>query len=463
MTQDREHGLKRQLSAGQVAMVAVGGSIGTGLLLGAGASVRLAGPGVIVSYLIGAVLAYTVTAALGEMASLHPAAGSFGLYAELYLNRWAGFVSRYAYWYSVVIAVGAELVAIATYARYWFPAVPGWVWVIVFAAVLLGINLFSVGEYGATEYWLAMIKVAAIAVFIVIGSVLLAGGRVAAQYTASGFTPHGSTSVLLALPFALFSFLGIEMVAISSGEARSARDVARATAIMFALLTFVYIGAISVLVGVMPWNQAGVTESPFVTVFRLAGLPAASTIVNFIVLTAALSGANANIYVASRMLFSLSRDGYAPTALGQLNQRGAPVRALLASTFGILLAVWLERAVPQSAFLYFLGSSLFGGMLAWWVALAAHVAFRRKLSTDDLARLPMRAPGGAGLSIFGFVGIVAAMIATWWVPDLRICLTSGIPALAVLSVLYWIADRGRNRGEPDQNRVDAGDSPAEPR
>src|SRR5512142_396536 len=148
MSQDREHGLLRQLGAGQVAMVAVGGSIGTGLLLGAGASVRLAGPAVIVSYLIGAVLAYTVTAALGEMASLHPAAGSFGLYAELYLNRWASFVSRYAYWYCVVIAVGAELAAIATYVRYWFPAIPPWISVLVFAAVLLGINLFSVGEYG---------------------------------------------------------------------------------------------------------------------------------------------------------------------------------------------------------------------------------------------------------------------------------------------------------------------------
>ena len=443
MTEDREAGLKRELSAGQVAMVAVGGSIGTGLLLGAGASVGLAGPAVIVSYLIGAVLAYSVTAAMGEMASLHPAAGSFGLYAELYLNRWASFVSRCAYWYCVVIAVGAELIAGATYARYWFPAVPGWVWVIVFAAILLGINLFSVGEYGATEYWLAMIKVAAITAFIVIGGALLAGGRVAAQYTAAGFAPHGPSAVLLALPFALFSFLGIEMVAISSGEARSARDVARATRIMFALLTFVYIGAISVLVGVMPWNRAGIDESPFVTVFRLAGLPATSAIVNFIVLTAALSGANANIYAASRMAFSLSRDGYAPRSLGQLNHRGAPVRALLVSAVGILLAVWLERTMPQSAFLYFLGSSLFGGMLAWWVALAAHVAFRRKLSADELSRLPLRAPGGAALSIFGFAGIVAAMVATWWVPDLRITLISGIPALAILTLLYFVAERSR--------------------
>ena len=445
MSQDREHGLQRQLSAGQVAMVAVGGSIGTGLLLGAGASVRLAGPAVIVSYVIGAILAYTVTAAMGEMASLHPAAGSFGLYAELYLNRWASFVSRAAYWYSVVIAVGAELIAIATYARYWFPAVPGWIWVIVFAAVLLGINLFSVGEYGATEYWLAMIKVAAITLFIVIGSVLLAGGRVAAQYTTAGFVPNGWRSTLMALPFTLFSFLGIEMVAISSGEARSARDVARATRIMFALLAFVYLGAITVLVGVMPWQQAGIAESPFVTVFRLAGLPAASTIVNVIVLTAAFSGANANIYVASRMMFSLSRDGYAPAALGKLNHRGAPVRALLASTFGILLAVWLERTVPESAFLYFLGSSLFGGMLAWWVALSAHVAFRKKLSAAAIAELPFHAPGGAWPSILGFAGIVAAMIGTWWVPDLRICLVSGIPALAILTVLYWIVERAKTK------------------
>jgi L-asparagine transporter-like permease len=437
-----ESGLRRQLSAGQMAMVAVGGSIGTGLLLGSGAAVQIAGPAVIFSYVIGAAVAFVVTMALGEMASAHPAAGSFGLYAELYLNRWAGFVARYGYWFSVMIAVGAELVAAATYARFWWPRMPPVAWVVVFAAVLLFVNFRTVGDYGRFEYWFAMVKVVTIVVFVVVASSLLAGGRVAPQYTAhGGFLPRGPASPLLAVSFALFSFLGVEMVAISSGEARSAHEIPRATRITFALLAFVYLGATAALVGVMPWNRAGVTESPFVTVFQVAGIPAASAIMNFVVLTAALSGANANLYVAGRMLFSLARGGYAPARLGRLTAHGSPRPALLASTAGILVAIVMERWAPESAFLYILGASLFGGMLAWCVALAAHVAFRRKLSAAELAALPMRAPGGAALSVLAFAVIVASMVSTWWVPQSRITIISGGPYLVVLTLAYLVASR----------------------
>ena len=227
---DQEHGLRHQLSAGQMAMVAVGSSIGTGLLLGSGAAVQIAGPAVILTYVAGAFLAWIVTNALGELASAHPAAGSFGLYAELYLNSWAGFVARYGYWFSVSIAVGAELVAASTYSRYWFPTVPGVVWVGVYAIVLLFVNLRTVGDYGRFEYWFAMVKVIAIVAFVLAGTGLLVGGHVTRQYKINGgFLPHGPLSPLLAVSFALFSFLGLEMVAISSGEARAAKEVPRAT------------------------------------------------------------------------------------------------------------------------------------------------------------------------------------------------------------------------------------------
>ncbi len=425
-----------------MAMVAVGGSIGTGLLLGSGASVQIAGPAVVLSYLIGAAVAFVVTMALGEMASAHPAAGSFGLYAELYLNRWAGFVARYGYWFSVMIAVGAELVAAATYARFWWPQVPGVAWVAAFAAVLLFVNFRTVGDYGRFEYWFAMVKVVTIVAFVVVASALMAGGRVAPQYTLQGgFLPRGPVSPLLAVSFALFSFLGVEMVAISSGEARSIPEIARATRIAFALLAFVYLGATAALVGVMPWNRAGVTQSPFVTVFEIAGIPAASAIMNFVVLTAALSGANANLYVAGRMLFSLARGGHAPAALGRLTVHGSPRAALLVSTAGIVVAITMEQWAPESAFLYILGASLFGGMLAWAVALAAHVAFRRRLSRPALQALPMRAPGGAALSWAALVVIVATVISTWWVPQSRITIVSGGPYLVVLTLAHWAAKR----------------------
>jgi len=442
VTDTRETGLRGELSAGQMAMVAVGGSIGTGLLLGSGAAVQIAGPAVVLTYVAGAIIAWTVTMALGEMASVHPAAGSFGVYAELYLNPWSGFVARYGYWFAVVISVAAELVASATYTGFWFPNVHPLVWILGYAAVLLAINLRQVGDYGRFEYWFAMVKVATIVFFVVVGGALLFGGRVEAQYTAAGgFFPNGALGPIKAISFALFSFLGVEMVAISSGEARAAGEVARATRIMFALLTFVYLGAIAVLVGVMPWQAAGVRQSPFVTVFEVAGIPAASTLMNAVVLSAALSGANASLYVASRMLFSLARGGYAPASLGRLTAAGAPRNAIAASATGILVAVAAQTFAPEAAYLYIIGASLFGGMLAWWVALAAHVRFRARLSRDDVARLPMRSPGGALASQLGFVVLALAIASTWWVDQSRITIVSGGPYLLVLTAAYWMTRR----------------------
>ncbi len=444
---DREQGLQHQLSAGQMAMVGVGGSIGTGLLLGSGAAIQVAGPALILTYVIGAFLAWTVTSALGELASAHPGAGSFGLYAELYLNPWAGFVARYGYWFALAAAVGGELVAASTYSQYWFPEVPGVVWVAIYATLLLLINLRPVGDYGSFEFWFAMVKVVTIVAFVLAGSALLLGGRVAPQYLKNGgFFPNGPLSPLLAVSFALFSFLGLEMVSISSGEARAAREIPRATKIMFALLTFVYVGATVVLVGFLAWNRAGVTQSPFVTVFVVAGIPAASTIMNFVVLTAALSGANANLYAASRMMFSLARSGHAFPALGRLNAAGSPRLALLVSGVGVPLALIAEHWAPRSAFLWLIGTSLSGGMLAWCVGLAAHIAFRRRLSPAEVAALPMRVSGGAVFSAIGLGGILLAVASTWWVPQSRITIVSGVPFLAILSLGY-LAVRKRWRSE----------------
>jgi len=448
MTENRqskpELGLRQQLSGGQMAMVAVGGSIGTGLLLGSGAAVQIAGPAVIITYVIGAFLAWVVTNALGELASAHPAAGSFGLYADLYLNPWAGFVARYGYWSSVVAAVGGELVAAATYSSYWFPAVPGIAWVAFYAMFLMLLNLRAVGDYGRFEYWFAMIKVIAIVVFVLVGAWLLLSARVTSQYlNHGGFIPRGVVSPFLAVSFALFSFLGIEMVSISSGEARAPKEIARATRIVFALLAFVYVGATAVLVGVLPWNRVGVAQSPFVTVFVIAGVPAASLVMNFVVLTAALSGANASLYAASRMLFSLARGGHAPAALGRLTAAGAPRRALFFSALGVLLALVMEQWAPQSALLYIIGASLFGGMLSWWIALAAHIAFRRQLPAAQLEGLLMRAPGGAILSVVGFLGISAVIASTWWVSQSRITIVSGLPYLAILSFGYLLVGKRR--------------------
>ena len=437
---EQEQGLKKELSDRQMAMVAVGGSIGTGLLLGSGAAIQVAGPAVIISYVLSALIAWTVAMALGEMSSMHPAAGSFGVYAELYLNRWASFVARYGYWISVVIAVGSEVIAAGTYMQVWFPRVPIVVWMMVFGLFLVLINLFSVGDYGTFEYWFAMIKVVTIFVFIVIGAALLFGGRVQPQYVShGGFAPKGWLAPLMATSFGLYSFLGIEMVAVSSGEARSAAEVSRATRVAFAMLAFIYVGAMAVLVGVMPWQHAGVAQSPFVTVFAVAGIPAAGFIMNLVVLTAALSGANASLYVTSRMLFSLARSGYAPRQLGALNRHGVPMGALMTSMLGIVAAIVTQIYVPKNAYLYIINVALVGGMIAWLVSLLAHVRFRLAVSSEQLSKLRMISPLGAAGSILGFIAVVAAIAGTSWVSQSSIAAKSAGIYLVVLSLAYWLA------------------------
>jgi L-asparagine transporter-like permease len=443
-TVTQEQGLRHQLTAGQMTMVAVGGSIGTGLLLGSAAAIELAGPAVILSFLLAAFINLTVTMALGELASAHPAAGSFGVYGELYLNQWCAFVSRAGYWAAIAISIGAEMVASATYMSFWFPRVPGFVWAVAFSLVLLLLNVRSVGDYGRSEYWFAMVKVVTIAAFVLLGAGLLLSGRVHQQFTSQGgFFPKGASAALMAMTFAIYSFGGVEFVAVTSGESRSTAEVGKAVRMTFFTLTCVYLGAITMLVGVMPWNHAGVMESPFVTVFRSVNIPGASTIMNFVVLTAALSGANAALYVSSRMLFSLARSGWAPVRLGRLNSVGSPRLALLVSSFGIMVALVLEKWAPGNAFVYILRAAFFGMILSWVVSLAAHVVFRRRMTPEEVAHLPMRSPLGSFGSAIGLVVVVATIAKGWW--DSPINLVSGTLYLVVLSIAYYFLKAQRAR------------------
>jgi amino acid transporter, AAT family len=439
-----ESGLHHQLTAGQMTMVAVGGSIGTGLLLGTASAIQLAGPAVILTFILAAFISWTVTLALGELASTHPAAGSFGLYGDLYLNRWAGFISRAGYWLAIAVSIGAEMVASATYMQLWFPRVPATVWVFVFSASLLSINFLAVHSYGRFEFWFAMIKVAVIAIFIALGAALLITGRAASQYTShGGFFPLGPAAPLLAITFAIYTFGGVEFVAVASGESTSAKAIARAVRMTFLTLTVLYLGAIVVLVGVMPWDRAGVTESPFVTVFRSVSLPGAAHFMNFVVLTAALSGANAALYISSRMLFSLARTGWAPRPLGRLSGKGIPTLALIASSYGIVVALVLERWAPAQAFEYILRGAFFGMMLSWIVSLAAHINFRRRLNTVQTAEISARSPLGKWGSIIGLAVVMACIGKTWW--DSRINLIAGLTFLIVLTLLFFLLRPGARR------------------
>src|SRR6267154_3305006 len=438
----QEKGLHHHLTAGQMTMVAVGGSIGTGLLLGSAAALEVAGPGVILSYIVAAFIAYTVAMALGELASVHPSAGSFGVYGVLYLNQYLGFLCRAGYWASIAFSIGAELVASATYMTYWLPAVPGEIWVFVFSALLLLVNLRSVSSFGRFEFWFAMIKFATIVAFILAGAALLVSERVTPQYTAQGgFFPRGPIAPLLAVFLAIYAFGGVEMLAVTTGESRSSKDIPRAARLTFFLLAGLYLGAITVLAGVMPWNHAGVTESPFVSVLGLARIPAAAYVMNFVVLTAALSGANAKLYVASRLLFSMGRSGWAPASMGKLSAAGSPRWALLVSSYGIITALIIENWAPKQAFLYIMGAAFSGLILSWVISLAAHVSFRWRLTPQQVAAMPMRSPLGIWGSIVGFVLVSIAVIHT--LISTRMNAIGGLIFFTALTIAYLLLKNRR--------------------
>ena len=441
--QIHEEGLRHQLSASQMAMVAVGGSIGTGLLLGSGAAMEIAGPAAILSFMAAAFINWTVAMALGELACAHPAAGSFGVYGDLYLNSFAGFIARAGYWVGLALAIGTEMIAAATYMSAWFPNVRAFIWIILFGAALLAINLGSVGSYGRIEFWLSMIKLATIIAFILIGATLLTTSRALPQYTAhGGFFPNGFLAPIVALTYAIYSFGGVEMVAVTTGESRSTKETPRAVWMTFLTLAFVYVGAMIILLGIMPWNRAGVSESPFVTTFRTVRIPHASGVMNFVVLTAALSGANATLYVASRMIFSLARTGWAPSSLGRLNHEGSPQNAVLHSSFGILFALVVVIFTPKNAFRYMLGAAFTGMILSWLVSLLAHISFRRRRSHEELAALPLRSPLGMWGSVIGFIAVTIALLQTWLHPLVN--LWSGLALLAALTLCYQLL---RNRSK----------------
>ncbi|HXB72154.1 MAG TPA: amino acid permease [Candidatus Acidoferrales bacterium] len=446
---ERGEQLTRGLSSGQLSMIAIGGAIGTGLFLGSSLAVNLAGNGVIFSYMIGAMIALLFMGALSEMAVAHPTAGSFGVYAELYLNPWAGFVIRYTYWAVQCIAIGGEAVAISIYCQFWFPHTPQWLWTAAFSIALLYVNARSVSSFGSFEYWFAMIKVVAIVVFIAFGLALLVGlGPVPAiglaNFTGNGgMLPKGIHGVWMAMVFVIFSYIGTEVVAVTAGEARDPeRAVPKAMRSMVGRLIVFYLGAIAVLVAIVPWNQiqpgAHLTASPFVRVFQLTGIPAAAHVINFVVVTAAASSMNCNLYLTSRMMFSLSRGGYAPAMFGQVSRRGVPVNALLISGAGLATAILVAMLAPDSAFVYLFGVSLFGGLFVWLMVFITHLAFRPKWDALGLPRLPVRMIGYPFTSLLGAALLVAILITTWWVEGMRITLIAGIPWLGLITAAYFL-------------------------
>jgi len=444
-----DEGLKRKLVPRQIAMMALGSAIGVGLLLGSSVTIRLAGPGVIVTYVFGALIALVMGYALAEMAVVHPVAGSFGVFADRYLSEWAGFAVRATYAFVQILAIGAEVTAVAIYFAFWFPTVPPWVWVVAIAAILVAINTAQVGLFGELEYWFALIKVVAIVAFIAAGLVLVTGigprpatGVRHLVDDAGGFLPNGWRGVWLALTLVITSYMGIEGIAVTAGEAEHPEiSIPRAMRTMVLRLILFYVLAIAVMLMMTPWRElaesgGGVTGSPFVRAFAALGIPAAAGAMNLVVISAAFSSANSNLYMTARMLLSLARSGYAPRALASVSDAGVPLAAVATASAGVGAAILLAIFAPANAFLALYGTAVAGMLFIWIVILVTYLNFRKALTPGELARLPLRMPAHRAAAWFGIVSLTAISATTLLVDGLRYSFVWFLPFLTLISLAF---------------------------
>jgi amino acid transporter, AAT family len=446
--------LERRLSQRQLTMMTMGGAIGVGLFLGSSLSIQLAGPGVILSYLFGAVITLIVAYSIAEMAVVHPVAGSFGVYAQTYLNEWAGYAVRVTYAFVQIIAIGAEVTAVAIYFAAWFPLAPQWLIVAAVSSGLVAMNAIEVGSFAEFEYWFAILKVIAIAAFVLTGFALIVGLGTSRPIGLSNLTghggvlPHGMKGVWLAMSLTLTSYMGIEIIGVTAGEAdQPTKTVPRAMRAVTIRLILCYVLSITVMLAMTPWDKmsSGLTGSPFVFAFRSAGIPYAAGIMNLVVIAAALSSANTNLYLTSRTLFSLSRDGYLPQALGRLGRNGVPHLALLLSTAGMVAAILLAIFAPSHAFLSLYGIAVAGMFFVWVVILLAHLSFRQALGHARTAALPIRLPFSPYAEIVALAALAAVASSTFFVESLRLTVPDFLLFLVVIAAFHpKVAKTGRS-------------------
>lgn len=435
-------------------MIAIGGAIGTGLFLGSGLAISQAGPSVIVAYVLCGLVALVIAFAVAEMAVVHPTAGGFGTIAHSYIGPWAGFTLRWTYWALMVIVIGGEVIAAGIYMQYWWPQLPLWLPVVTFSLLVLGVNTAAVRWFGEFEYWFSMIKVTAIAVFILLGTAAMIFGLPQQPATGlsnltahGGFMPNGLTGLGTAMVFVLFSYMGTEVVSVTAAEAENPeRDVPKAARGMILRLLLFYILAIVVMVAVLPWTvtaQGGsLSASPFVKVFSAAGIPAAAGIMNFVVLTAALSAANTNLYLTTRMMHSLAGHGYAPGWTGRLSRHGVPRNALALSALGLFVAVILSWQADSGAYLVLFGVAIFAAIVVWILILVTHTVFRVRRARLGLPASPVQLWGAPYTSGMAGAFLVAVLVSTFFIEGLDPAWKFGIPFFATLLTVFAIV-RGR--------------------
>ncbi|MCX4515785.1 amino acid permease [Streptomyces sp. NBC_01619] len=410
--------LSHTLQQRHLTMLALGGVIGAGLFVGSGAGISVAGPAILVSYLIAGVLAMLVMRMLGEMSAAMPSSGAFSAHAERALGPWAGFSVGWLYWFLLVVVLAVEATGAAQIAHGWVPVVPQWAWVLAFIVVFTATNLTAVSNFGEFEFWFAAIKVGAIMLFLILGTLAVFGVLPEIKPVGlknltghGGFLPHGWSGVVSGVLAVVFTFGGLEVVTIAAAETKDpARNVARAVRSAVWRIVSFYLGSMLVIVTLLPWTAMRPGVSPYVAVLDTIRIPSAGQVMNVVVLVALLSALNANLYASSRMMFSLAERGEAPRRLLPVSGGGVPRRAVLASVAFGFGSVLLNFAWPDSVFLYMLNAIGAVLLFVWALIAVSQLRLRRRIELEMPERLELRMWGFPWLTWVVLAALGAIMV-----------------------------------------------------
>lgn len=393
--------LHRGLDNRHIQLIALGGAIGVGLFYGSSATIQMAGPSILFSYLIGGLVIFTIMRALGEMAVDEPVSGSFSSYANRYLGTFAGYFTGWTYWFMWVVVGMAEITVVGVYVNYWVPDIPQWLTALGVLLLITMINLANVKAFGEFEFWFAMVKVVAIIGMIILGlGIIFFGIGNGGQpigfenlWTHGGFMPNGVTGILMSLVLVMFSFGGVELIGITAGEAKNPQKSIPSAInnVVWRILIF-YIGALGIMMILYPWNEIGTNGSPFVLIFDNVGIPGAAHIINFVVITAALSAFNSGLFSSGRMLYNLSLQNNGPKYFGKLNKNGNPRRGILFSSLFLLVAVVLNYFVPEKVFIYISSVATVAVITSWTIILITQLKFRQSKTKKDIEKLAFKMP-----------------------------------------------------------------------
>ncbi|MDR6124707.1 AAT family amino acid transporter [Bacillus sp. SLBN-46] len=439
--------LHRGLEERHITLMSLGAAIGVGLFLGSATAIKMAGPGILIGYAFSGLIMFFIMRALGEMAIQKPVAGSFSKYARDYLGPLAGYITGWNYWFLWVVTCMAEITAVGIYMEYWYPDVPRWIWALAALVIMATVNFLAVKAYGELEFWFALIKIVTILAMIVVGAGMiffgLGNGGIATGihnlWQHGGLFPNGIKGVLLSLQMVMFAYLGIEMIGVTAGEVKNPeKSLARAIDSVFWRILIFYVGALFVIMSIYPWEEIGTKGSPFVLTFEKIGIPGAAGIINFVVLTAALSSCNSGIFSTARMLFNLAEHGEAPKNFGKVTKNGVPGMAVIASAGALLIGVVLNYIVPAKVFTWVTSIATFGAIWTWAVILLSQIRYRKTLKPSEIKTLKYKVPFFPYTSYIALAFLAFVIGLMVYNPDTRIALVIGPLFLVFLVAVYYM-------------------------